>query len=763
MAPSTEPLSPTNTEHPENRLGRYLRLITGTSLLIFLILALATGHADDPSIFTVSSQATARNVMGNLGSTTSDFLRMLLGAGAWLPVLILAQAVWTVAREKSVPLRMYAGWALALIAVPAMFSGLLPPDWTTPYPPGGSTGGFFYGQALRYLNPAGTYLFYLTLLTLAALTVALPTLHALEIRLKEKWLLRRRTNPASSDTEAGEEPSPLPDRNRALALPLEEVRDISLSPTPVSPEEEWEETEEEEEEEPENEDGDDTPPKAMSRRKNASGVRKLEIVSGKPAAEKDLPTNFRPPDEVMDPVPPPNEGSSPQFLKETERTLADFFQTYGVPGRMGGCQPGPVVTLFEFHPAPGIKVNRVTGLSNELSLALKVPHIHIQVPIPGKSAVGLEVPNPRRQVVVFREIFQSSSFRSIGSPLALALGKNISGDPVAFDLARMPHLLIAGATGTGKSVCMNVLVTSILMNAGPEEVRFLMIDPKRLEFAPYEGIPHLLGPVVTDPRIAAQKLRILNEEMLRRYDLMKTAGVRNIAEYRKAVPKSEWFPYIVVLIDELADLMLSLKKDVEPQIIRLAQMARASGIHLVLATQRPSAQVLTGLIKANIPTKIAFQVTTQIDSRVILDQGGAELLLGAGDMLMRPPGTDALRRMHGAFISEGEVHRIVESWSRVPPPEDRAMERLSGESFSGGSDPSGEEETEEDDGLYPEAVQLVRRQRKASTSLIQRHFRIGYNRAARLIERMESEGIIGQQEGSRPRAVLDRKESNGPS
>jgi S-DNA-T family DNA segregation ATPase FtsK/SpoIIIE len=292
-----------------------------------------------------------------------------------------------------------------------------------------------------------------------------------------------------------------------------------------------------------------------------------------------------------------------------------------------------------------------------------------------------------------------------------------------------------------------------------------MIDPKRLEFAPYEGIPHLLGPVVTDPRIAAQKLRILNEEMLRRYDLMKTAGVRNIAEFRKAVPKAEWFPYIVVLIDELADLMLSLKKDVEPQIIRLAQMARASGIHLVLATQRPSAQVLTGLIKANIPTKIAFQVTTQIDSRVILDQGGAELLLGAGDMLMRPPGTDALRRMHGAFISEGEVHRIVESWSRIPPPEDRPLARLSGEflSGSGASDASGEEDIEEDDGLYPEAVQLVRRQRKASTSLIQRHFRIGYNRAARLIERMESEGIIGQQEGSRPRAVLDRKESNGPS
>ncbi|WP_236625273.1 DNA translocase FtsK [Leptospirillum ferriphilum] len=758
MTPDSEHFTQTSENHPEKRLGYYLRLTTGTSLLIFLTLALATGHADDPSLFTVSSRAVARNIVGDAGSTVSDFLRMLFGAGAWLPLLFLGQVVWTVAREKSVPLRMYAGWALALIAVPAIFSGILPPSWTSPYPPGGSTGEFFYGQAVRHLNPAGTYLFYLTLLTLAALTVALPTLHSLEQKLKNKWRLRR-ISADQSHPPAPEDQGPPGEQGRSLALPEEEVKDLSLSSVSVTKNEDWEENGEDLEDGEdlgEDEAPDDTPHPLPPPGGTQNTSRKLS--GGAPPA-----TDFRPPEDVMDPLPPLNEGSSPQFLKETERTLADFFRTYGVPGRMAGCQPGPVVTLFEFHPAPGIKVNRVTGLTNELSLALKVPHIHIQVPIPGKSAVGLEVPNPKRQVVVFREIFQSSSFRSIGSPLALALGKNISGDPVAFDLARMPHLLIAGATGTGKSVCMNVLVTSILMNAGPDEVRFLMIDPKRLEFAPYEGIPHLLGPVVTDPRIAAQKLRILNDEMLRRYDLMKTAGVRNIAEFRKAVPKSEWFPYIVVLIDELADLMLSLKKDVEPQIIRLAQMARASGIHLVLATQRPSAQVLTGLIKANIPTKIAFQVTTQIDSRVILDQGGAELLLGAGDMLMRPPGTDALRRMHGAFISEGEVHRIVESWSRVPPPDDRPLERLSGEFLAGGAESSGEEDVDENDTLYPEAVQLVRRQRKASTSLIQRHFRIGYNRAARLIERMESEGIIGQQEGSRPRTVLDRKESNGPS
>lgn len=753
MGMALEPLSPLSGNVHEKRLGRYLRLTLGTSLLIFLALSLATGHPGDPSLFTVSSRTATQNLMGDAGSTVSDFLRMLLGAGAWLPLLFLGQVVWIEAMERTVPLRIYGGWALALVAIPSLLAGALPSSWTSPYLPGGSTGGVFYGLAVRHLNPAGAFLFFLTILSLAILTVALPSLHALEETLRERYRNRRHPANSTGDATTGT-PSPSRPEEGDLSLPADPV-DIVPASTSLSVRTMENEDDDESDEDGE-EDMDEEPEypstKESSPSRPSGGQRKG--IRGDVA--------FRPPEAVMDPVPPPNESSSPQFLNETERTLAEFFRTYGVPGRMAGSQPGPVVTLFEFHPAPGIKVNRVTGLSNELSLALKVPHIHIQVPIPGKSAVGLEIPNPRRQVVVFREIFQSSSFRAIGSPLALALGKNISGDPVAFDLARMPHLLIAGATGTGKSVCMNVLVASILMNAGPDEVRFLMIDPKRLEFAPYEGIPHLLGPVVTEPRIAAQKLRILNDEMLRRYDLMKSAGVRNIGEFRKAVPKNEWFPYIVVLIDELADLMLSLKKDVEPQIIRLAQMARASGIHLVLATQRPSAQVLTGLIKANIPTKIAFQVTTQIDSRVILDQGGAELLLGAGDMLMRPPGTDALRRMHGAFISEGEVHRIVESWSSVAPPEDPPLDRISGSIVAGNTDSTGEEIVEEDDSLYPEAVQLVRRQKKASTSLIQRHFRIGYNRAARLIERMETEGIIGQQEGSRPRPVLDRKESNGP-
>lgn len=703
-------------------------LITaGSALFLFSLLALGTSHPGDPSLLTFSSQPQNHNVVGFVGATFSDLLFELLGPAAYLVPGFLLHLVWIQVKARRTPIRTYGGWALLFLSVPPILTGSLSSAWSSPFPSGGSTGAALYGIARARLNPGGAYLLFVTVLLLGLIVLSFDHLHRFEERIRDRWRLRKAADKTVTSPPALPEPVRTVSESAAISvMPPDPVqlptKGGAPNRAPVLPFDDF---------------GDDG----------------LSI----PAIGHDGDAfRFRPPDSLLDPLPPPSEATSPQFLKETERNLTEFFVTYGVPGRIVGHQTGPVVTMFEFQPAPGIKVNRVTGLANELSMVLKVPHIHIQVPVPGKSAVGLEIPNPIRQTVGFREIFQSPNFRAITSPLALALGKNINGEPVASDLSRMPHLLIAGATGTGKSVCLNVLIASILMNSGPDDVRLIMIDPKRLEFAPYEGIPHLIGPVVTDPRFAAMKLRMLNEEMLRRYDTMKTAGVRNIGEFRKSRPQSEWFPYIVVLIDELADLMLSLKKDVEPQIIRLAQMSRASGIHLVLATQRPSAQVLTGLIKANIPTKIAFQVTTQIDSRVILDQGGAELLLGAGDMLMRPPGTDSLRRLHGAFISEGEINRIVDAWKTAIPAQEGDEDLLSHLSTESPAERDDSGDSEIDDELYDEAVQVVKRQGRASTSLIQRHLRIGYNRAARMIERMESEGIIGRQEGSRPRPVLDR-------
>lgn len=449
-----------------------------------------------------------------------------------------------------------------------------------------------------------------------------------------------------------------------------------------------------------------------------------------------------------------------EFIRETQKTLSEFFRVYQVAGRMVGAQTGPVITLFEFSPAPGTKVNRITGLANELALTLKVPQVRIQVPVPEKSTVGIEVPNPRRSPVSFREIYESLSFRSISSPLALAIGKTVAGEPYAADLARMPHLLVAGATGTGKSVCLNGLISSLLMKNGPENLRLLMIDPKRLEMAPYEGIPHLLGPVVTEPAVAVGRLRSLVTEMLRRYDLMKDEGVKNIAEYRKVASPERLFPYIVVVIDELADLMLVAGKKVEQLVARLAQKARASGLHLILATQRPTVDVITGLIKANVPARVAFQVSSRTDSRTILDQNGAESLLGQGDMLYLPAGQSVPLRVHGAFVSDSEVHRVVEYLRKTAPPqyhEEILNERETGEDTEPdvlGGDGGGGEGS---DPFYDEAVRLVLASKRASTSAVQRRLRIGYNRAARLIERMEREGLVGPLQSNGMREVLVRR------
>jgi S-DNA-T family DNA segregation ATPase FtsK/SpoIIIE len=454
-----------------------------------------------------------------------------------------------------------------------------------------------------------------------------------------------------------------------------------------------------------------------------------------------------------------------------EKKLADF----GVLGRVVTVHPGPVITMYEFEPGSGVKVNRITNLADDLALALRALSVRIIAPLPGKSVVGIEIPNPERDIVYIRDLLESENFRKSRSKLTLALGKDIFGNPVEADLAKMPHLLVAGATGTGKSVFLNSLLCSILFRASPADLKLLLIDPKILELSIYEGIPHLIADVVTNPKRAAAALAGIVAKMEERYRMMAALGVRNIEQFNERVDERladghtalrlrprpgeeeavevplQRIPYIVVVIDELADLMVVSARDVEEALQRLAQMARAAGIHLVLATQRPSVDVLTGVIKANFPSRISFQVSSRTDSRTIMDQNGAEHLLGQGDMLYLPPGTSKLQRIHGAYVSEKEVGELVAFLRQQGAPQfDETLLRARQESEQK------EERGEDVDDLYDRAIEIVAETRNASISYIQRRLKVGYNRAARMIEQMENDGIVGPQDGPKPREVFVR-------
>jgi len=449
-------------------------------------------------------------------------------------------------------------------------------------------------------------------------------------------------------------------------------------------------------------------------------------------------------------------------------------------------RPGPVITVYEFKPAAGVKVRRIVLLADDLAMALRAVSVRILAPIPGESVVGIEIPNPRRETVRLREVIESEAYRTSESKLTLAFGKDIGGTPFATDLARMPHLLVAGATGTGKSVSINAMILSILFKSSPQDVKFIMVDPKMLELTVYEDIPHLLVPVVTDPKKAAAALFWAMDEMDRRYRLMRDKGARNVDNYnrtlereagnKKAVidltePESsedpiaiggdrskerllvhERMPRIVIIIDELADLMMTVGRDIEEYITRLAQKARAAGIHLILATQRPSVDVITGLIKANFPARISFQVTSRIDSRTILDSMGGEKLLGNGDLLFLPPGTARLIRVHGAFVSDQEVRKVMKFIKQQGQPSYRP------EVLEAKREVEAAAAAEEDyDEMYDHAVAIVTETQQASISMVQRRLRVGYNRAARMIERMERDGVVAPAEGSKPREVYARK------
>jgi DNA segregation ATPase FtsK/SpoIIIE, S-DNA-T family len=490
---------------------------------------------------------------------------------------------------------------------------------------------------------------------------------------------------------------------------------------------------------------------------------------------QDLPDTPLPPLGLLDEPAQDTEVMSGEALEFTSRLIEKKLKDFGVEVKVLAAYPGPVVTRYEIEPATGVKGSQIVNLVKDLARALSVVSIRVVETIPGKSYMGLEIPNPRRQTVRLTEILGAKVYHDMHSPLAIALGKDISGNPVVADLAKMPHLLVAGTTGSGKSVGINAMILSLLYKSEPRDVRLIMVDPKMLELSVYQDIPHLLAPVVTDMKQAHNALGWCVGEMERRYKLMSWLGVRNLSGYNVKIAEAEKrgepvmdpttletenpvplnkLPYIVVVIDELADLMMVVGKKVEEQIARLAQKARAAGIHLILATQRPSVDVITGLIKANIPTRIAFQVSSKVDSRTILDQGGAEALLGQGDMLYLPPGSGLPQRVHGAFVADGEVHKVVEYLKQQGEPDyvsgvlDNAEEIA--EMMNGGEGAGGGEA----DPLYDQAVEVVLRTRRPSISLVQRHLRIGYNRAARLLEQMEQSGLVSPMQSNGNREVL---------
>ncbi|WMJ07871.1 DNA translocase FtsK [Nitrosomonas sp. sh817] len=516
----------------------------------------------------------------------------------------------------------------------------------------------------------------------------------------------------------------------------------------------------------------------------ATIVKSQRIVKEKqPSLFSDLPDSPLPPLHLLDEPEKNFEVLSKETLEFTSRLIERKLKEFGVDVKVVAAFPGPVITRYEIEPAVGVKGNQVINLVKDLARALSVASIRVVETIPGKTSMGLEIPNPKREIVRLQEILGSQVYADSASPLTIALGKDISGRPIVSDLAKMPHALVAGTTGSGKSVAINAVILSLVYKATPEQTRLILIDPKMLELSVYEGIPHLLTPVVTDMREAANALRWCVNEMERRYKLMSALGVRNLAGYNQKIrdaakteepvvnpllpPEQEpeylqELPLIVVVIDELADLMMVAGKKVEQLIARLAQKARASGIHLLLATQRPSVDVITGLIKANIPTRVAFQVSSKIDSRTILDQMGAEALLGQGDMLYLPPGSGYPQRVHGAFVADHEVHKVVEYLKEHGEPDyiEEILQSSDEESDANGATDLKKPPNGESDPLYDEAVAIVVKTRRASISLVQRNLRIGYNRAARLIEDMERAGLVSAMQSNGNREVLapSRKE-----
>jgi S-DNA-T family DNA segregation ATPase FtsK/SpoIIIE len=768
-------------------------LIAFGFLCLYLMMALLTYDQGDPGWSHTSSSLQVQNAAGRAGAFSADILFMVLGYFAYIFPLLLGVKAYQVFRQRHEPWQ-WSGWLFSWRMIGLVFlvlsgaalahihfhsvSGL-------PGSAGGVLGEVLGDLAKRALNVQGStllfialFLFGLTVFTDLSWFKVMDTTGKITLDLFElfqgalnRWWTDRNERkqmvaqlrevdmrvdevvaPVAPDRrEQAKARERLIEREQALAQHMTEREKhvpAVIAPAPTRPPE---------------------PSKRVQKEKQAP----LFVDS---AVEGTLP-----PISILDPAEKKQLNYSPESLAAVGHLLEIKLKEFGVEVSVDSIHPGPVITRYEIQPAPGVKVSRISNLAKDLARSLAVTSVRVVEVIPGKTTVGIEIPNEDRQIVRFSEVLSTPEYDDAKSPVTLALGHDIGGKPVITDLAKMPHLLVAGTTGSGKSVGVNAMILSILFKSGPEDAKLIMIDPKMLELSIYEGIPHLLCPVVTDMKDAANALRWSVAEMERRYKLMAKMGVRNLSGFNHKVKEAQdagtplsdplyhresihdeaplltKLPTIVVVVDEFADMMMIVGKKVEELIARIAQKARAAGIHLILATQRPSVDVITGLIKANIPTRMAFQVSSKIDSRTIIDQGGAEQLLGHGDMLYMPPGTSLPIRVHGAFVSDEEVHRVVEAWKLrgTPNYNDDILAGVeeAGSGFESGGG-SGDGDDSESDALYDEAVKFVLESRRASISAVQRKLKIGYNRAARMIETMENAGVVTPMNTNGSREVI---------
>ena len=732
---------------------RESRLFVLVAAALYLSLVLGTFNRGDPGWSHSVAAGDIRNLGGKVGAWIADGLLYLFGISAWWWVALLGlAAVWTLRRLDGAPgsdrrsvFIAFAGFCVLLLAssgVEALRLHSL--KATLPLAPGGMIGEVVAKVLQSGFGFTGATLILLALFaTTLSLFTGISWLTVVEkigagLEYASVWVFERWQS--WQDRKAG---AIAAERREAM---VEEKREILIEEhEPIRIE---------------------SPVVEIPKSTRVQKERQEPLF-------RELPDTPLPPLKLLDEASSDVEVLSPETLEYTSRLIEKKLGDFGVQVRVLAAYPGPVITRYEIEPAVGVKGSQIVNLVKDLARALSVYSIRVVETIPGKSCMGLEIPNPHRQIVRLSEIVSSRAYHEMHSPLTLALGKDIAGNPVVVDLAKMPHLLVAGTTGSGKSVALNAMILSILYKTEPREVRLVMVDPKMLELSTYQGIPHLLAPVVTDMRQAANALNWCMGEVERRYRLMTWVAVRNLSGYNHKVADAEKsgnpikdpetlelpeprnlekLPHVVVIIDELADLMMVSGKKVEELIARLAQKARAAGVHLILATQRPSVDVITGLIKANIPTRIAFQVSSKVDSRTILDQHGAESLIGQGDMLYLPPGSGMSQRVHGAYVADHEVHKVVEYLKSLGRPE--YLEGvLEGEEADSAGELAGERDGESDP-LYDQAVEMVLRTRRASISLVQRHLRIGYNRAARLIEQMEQAGLVSAMQTNGNREVL---------